>query len=409
MAEPTPPAAPDERRTRRADEVASPDVEVREDGGTVRVVLRSYAAARDLLGRTSGTRQSGFSADLASSAPLTRPPMLYAEGPAHREQRRLAGRYFTPRAVTTRHRETIESLSDELVGELERAGGGSVDAASFRLAMSVVCEVVGLTHSSVSGMQQLLEVFFEPKPARTAAWWRRLGAQARTQTATARFYLQHVRPAIRAHRRDERDDVIGGLLAQGLKDRDILIECLTYAAAGMVTTREFISVATWQFLEQPVLADRFGVGSDVERKAILAEILRIDPVAATLHRRATEPLTLDGEDGPVTIPAGADLELDLRRANTDKDVFGDRPAAVDPDRCPVAEHGRVPAAGLTFGAGHHSCPGEHLAFEEADVFLRRLMRTRWSLVGEPVVHWNDVTAGYDISGLRVRVATAAAE
>ena len=56
-------------------------------------------------------------------------------------------------------------------------------------------------------------------------------------------------------------------------------------------------------------------------------------------------------------------------------------------------------AGLAFGAGHHSCPGEHLAMEESDVLLQRFFRSDWTIAAAPTIDWNDVVLAYDIQGL----------
>ena len=110
--------------------------------------------------------------------------------------------------MTSRHRQMIVELADELVGELERAGGGRLDAVSFRLALRVVCEVVGLTESDVRAMERLLEAFFAVPPPPSAPRLRRLRYHASQHARTVRFYLQHVRPAVRSRRAQPRDDVI---------------------------------------------------------------------------------------------------------------------------------------------------------------------------------------------------------
>ena len=48
---------------------------------------------------------------------------------------------------------------------------------------------------------------------------------------------------IHTRRHQPQEDVISYLIEKGYRNREILTECVTYAAAGMVTTREFICVA----------------------------------------------------------------------------------------------------------------------------------------------------------------------
>lgn len=57
------------------------------------------------------------------------------------------------------------------------------------------------------------------------------------------FYFNDVRPTIRARLESPQDDIISHLIELDLSDKAIMMECMTYAAAGMVTTREFIVIA----------------------------------------------------------------------------------------------------------------------------------------------------------------------
>ena len=91
----------------------------------------------------------------------------------------------------------------------------------------------------------------------------------------------------RGGERQAQEDVISHLLSQNYTDAEILTECITYAAAGMVTTREFISVAAWHFLERPELRDRYLATPEEERLEMLHETLRLEPVVGNLYRRAT--------------------------------------------------------------------------------------------------------------------------
>jgi cytochrome P450 len=76
------------------------------------------------------------------------------------------------------------------------------------------------------------------------------------------FYHLDVKPAIRVRRRYRSADVISQLLQQGFNDVEILTEALTCAAAGMATTREFITVAAWQLLDEPELRSRYLAGRE---------------------------------------------------------------------------------------------------------------------------------------------------
>lgn len=393
------PAGHVDRRTGRAGDVHAPTHEWVGEGSLRRLVIRSHDLARELLRLPEGTEQAGFNADQLRATSLFRHPMLYTEGAEHREQRRLAARYFAPRTVTTRHRAVITELADEVVSDLEASGGGRLDLPAFHLAVRVVNEIVGLTESDQAHMATILEGFFVVPPPTDAPRWRQVRHIIANQRTTLRFWWGHVRPAVRARRRHPTDDVISALVAKGLRDRDILIECVTYAAAGMVTTRQLMTAAAWHLLDRPALRERYLAGDSEDRARIVAEVLRLEPVAGTLIRRATTDLTIGSGGAAIVIPAGSLIEIEVRMANADPSAVGDAPLALRPDRCPVQG---VERTGLAFGSGHHSCPGEWLALEETDLFLQRLLRTQWEVVAEPRVVYNDLVQGYDLAPLIVR-------
>src|SRR5699024_2927566 len=127
------------------------------------------------------------------------------------------------------------------------------------------------------------EAFFRQPPVdhtlqnhgRTQAQWARAARDALLPLVS--FYWRDVRPAIRERRRQPADDIISHLLQRGYRPREILMECLTYGTAGMVTTREFISMALLRLLEKPELKARYLVAGAPERTAILSEIIRLEP------------------------------------------------------------------------------------------------------------------------------------
>ena len=120
-----------------------------------------------------------------------------------------------------------------------------------------------------------------------------------------------------------------------------------------------------------------------------------------LSRRTTRPVLLDGPDGPVTVPAGSLVDLRLRMVNDDPAVLGDDGGGVCPGRpLPPA----VPAVVMSFGDGHHRCPGGPLAMMESEIFLSRLFQRDVVAVSPPRVRWNPVSQGYDLDRFPVRLA-----
>jgi cytochrome P450 len=379
--------------------------------GRERFVVRSFDLARQVLRDPDGTAQAGFGAELVQADRSTarkaragrsgramRPPILFLEGAEHREQRRATVRFFAPK-VTEDYREMMEVLAARLVGELDVDRSVDLSRLSMRMAVEVVGRVVGLTASSRDGMRRRLGAFFAGDPLAPVDGFAGRLRSLRTGVAIARFFWLDVKPAIRARRRQPREDVISQLLRDGFTDLDVLTECLTYGAAGMVTTRELICVAAWHLLDDPALLARFRAGDREERQSVLQETLRLEPVVGRLYRRLLSPLTVTVEGSERTLPAGALVDLDLRAVNADAATVVEEPLGLCPGR---ALPRTVPPALMSFGDGHHRCPGAPIAIMESEIFLSALFASDVVADGPPRVAWNPVSQGYDLDRLMVR-------
>ncbi|MFD1959702.1 cytochrome P450 [Novosphingobium panipatense] len=175
--------------------------------------------------------------------------------------------------------------------------------------------------------------------------------------------------------------------------KGMIMECLSYGGAGMMTTREFIVMAAWHLFEKQPLRERFLSGSEEDQIAILEEILRLEPVASMLHRRAAEPLA--GPAG-MALAEGETACVSIREANVDEAITGPCPFEIDPDR---AKRMKVAGPYLSFGDGPHRCPGAQVALHETRLFLDRLLRLPGiRLTAEPQVLWNAQIQGYELRG-----------
>lgn len=399
-------AAVFQKKTARAAEpAAAPDIERAADGTWH---IRGFPEARAIL-RGPNTRQAGFRADMINRISVTNAPILYQEGKAHQRQRRQTARFFTPKKVSGDYRRLMESLAERLVADLKRSGQVDLSALSLTLAVQVASAVVGLTNSRKPGIDRRLEGFFsvdfsgESGARGLRKLLRRLRGIILSQWRVTRFFSADVKPAIEARRRLPQEDVISHLLAQGYSDREILTECITYAAAGMITTREFISMTVWHMLEQPPLRARYLAAGEDERMMILEEILRLEPVVGHLYRRATDDIDVQVGDESLTIPQGALMDLHIHATNTDERIVGEHPFAICSDRKLRAE--RASHELLSFGDGAHRCPGSFIALQETDIFLRRLLALDGLRIERaPTLSWNDLVAGYELRDFRIAIA-----
>lgn len=356
--------------------------------------VRGYEQARTIL-RSTDTRQAGFRAELVGRMPRkANLPILFLDGKPHHEQRKQTARFFTPRAVSENYRHLMEAFADRMIRELQRRKSADLSQLSMKLAVRVAAEVVGLTNSRLPGMDRRLDAFFNNTEIKRSRSPRALLHMARTQARIAAFFYLDVKPAIEARRKQPREDVISHLLAHNYSDAEILTECITYGAAGMATTREFISIAAWHMLEQPELRERYLAGDEDERQQILQELLRLEPVVGHLYRRATADIDLNAGDTSITVPQGSLIDLHIYAINADESIVGEHPLAICPQR-DLPE--RVGPAMMGFGDGHHRCPGAYIALQESDIFLQRLLRLpRLEIRQKPSVSWNPLVAAYEV-------------
>lgn len=358
--------------------------------------VRGYAQAQAIL-RSAHTKQAGFKAELLESMPGQKDnrPILYLEGKPHHEQRKQTARFFTPKAVSENYRRLMESYADQMIARLRRDGQADLSELGMHLAVRVAGEVVGLTNSRLPGIARRLNSFFNDDL--TDFGWSpvKLLRTLRNQSRMLAFFYLDVKPSIEARRRQPREDVISHLLGKGYSDTEILTECVTYGAAGMVTTREFISITAWHLLEQPELREQYLRGDDEERLEFLQELLRLEPVVAHLHRRATADLELPVGDTTVTIPQGSLINLHTYAINADEAVVGEHPLAICPQR--EIKNEKAGPAMMGFGDGQHRCPGAYIALQETDIFLRRLLALpNLKIVQKPSVTWNPLITGYEL-------------
>jgi hypothetical protein len=148
--------------------------------------------------------------------------------------------------VTTRYRPLMERTTDELLARVRASGTAKLDDVAFELAVAFAAEIVGLTESDRRPMAKRIAGLLEASFAsRTERGPKRLVNLVLSVYRGYGFLAKDVRPAVRARTAHRRDDVISQTIDKGYAERAIMVECMTYATAGMVTTREFIGGIRW--------------------------------------------------------------------------------------------------------------------------------------------------------------------
>jgi len=354
-------------------------------------VAKSFAFAREIL-RSPDVRQAGAGADLIPNENPEHVSFFFLDGELHRKRRSAVANYFTPKAITTRYHPVMHRTMDGLIAQLQRDGSAKLDELSFQMAVDVAADILGLTNSdSPMGLarriKRLLSVGTTPAGGKLGA----LLHKAKMAWYATVFWNKDLVPAIEARKIEPKDDVISYMVRENYSKKNMIIECLTYGSAGMMTTREFIVMCAWHLFEKDDLRRRYLEGSEADQFAILEEILRLEPVAAMLHRKAATELP-ETAGGPVH--EGEVIAIDIRLANTDEAITGENPYALDPDR---AKRMKVVGSYLSFGDGAHRCPGSQVALHETRIFLDRLLRVPGiRMAHEPDIIWNPGIQGYEL-------------
>ncbi|KOU59366.1 cytochrome P450 [Streptomyces sp. MMG1533] len=305
--------------------------------------------------------------------------LLISDPPEHTRLRGLVSRAFTMRRVE-QLRPRIQQITDELLDAMLPLGRADlVDSLSYPLAITVICELLGV-------------------PELDRAEFRKLSTEAVAPTSADSEHAAFVRLAeyLTELIEDKRcsgpgDDLLGDLIRTTAEDGDRLSPpelggmAFILLIAGHETTVNLITTGVHALLTHPdqlaaLRADMSLIDGTVE------EALRYEgPVENATFRFAAEPLEIAG----IPVAQGDEVMIGLTAADRD----GSRYPA--PDRFDIRRDTR---GHLAFGHGIHYCLGAPLARLEARIAIRTLLdRTpALTLDGAP----GDWLSGMLMRGLR---------
>lgn len=193
---------------------------------------------------------------------------------------------------------------------------------------------------------------------------------------------------------EERDDVLGVLLAardeegRPMTDRQLRDEAIAMFLAGHETTTNLLAWL-WCLLSQypeaeaelhdeldAVLGDRLPNVADFERlpflRKVIYETLRLYPLPYVIPREVLDACQL----GPFTLRPGSLILVGIYSMHRDP-RYWDEPDRFLPHRWTPEMKKRLHRhAYRPFGAGPHSCPGEHFAWVESTLAMAVLIQ-RW--------------------------------
>jgi len=357
------------------------------------LVIKPEYIERVLLTNHANYGKSNFVRHLLG--PLLGEGLFISEGEAWRRQRRIAAPAFHTRRIAN-FVATMTSCAETTLARW-RSIRQPFDVAAEMMALTL--DVISRTMFStdvrgeVATVRRLMDIVVALRPGvldllglpewlprpKPAAYRR---AIAEFETMVARLLAQRRSDGI------DRGDLLSLLLAardpesgEGLSDRQLRDEILTFFIAGHETTANALSW-TWYLLAQNpaaearlhqeldrVLAGRMPTFADLSElkwtRMVIEEAMRLYPPAHTISRTAI------GEDriGGVRVPPGALMTISSYVTHRNPNLWPE-PERFDPERfAPEAVARRHRFAYLPFGGGPRICIGNNFAVAEAQVIV----------------------------------------
>jgi len=298
--------------------------------------------------------------------------ILHMDPPEHAQWRKVASRWFTPRAVAGLEGRIRELASELLDGVDPTADIDAVEALAAPLPIAVIAEMLGVDVADRDRFRHWSDALIESPDGDGA------GLDEITRMERTAELLGFLDDQVTERRAEPRDDLLSVLIAaevdgRALEDHEVVMYALSMLVAGNETTRHVISGSLAALAEH---AD--------QRATLIAEpLLMADAVEECL--RWITPIQLfartalaDTELGGQAIAEGDWVVMLYASANRDEAVWGESAGAFDARREPNPAH-------VAFGFGEHLCLGAGLARLEARVFLDELLarHPRYELAGDP--------------------------
>jgi len=315
--------------------------------------------------------------------------MLFMDPPDHTRVRSLVNKAFTARSVE-RMRPRIQQITDDLLDPVAERGEMEVmEEFAFPLPIRVICELLNVPHEEHSRFREASQnlaatLDIGEKPQELLDEWE----------VHARPFVDYLKSLIEERRRSPGDDLLSALIAatdqeDRLTDGELLGTVSLVLGAGFETTMNLIGNAVYTLLRHPDQLARLREDPALVSSAV-EEVLRFEPPV-----QATARVSLvDTQIGETPVRCGQQGVVMLASANRDADVFPE-PETFDVSRSPNPH--------MTFGGGHHFCPGAALARLEGQIAIGTLIQRFPNLELVTEAEWRQTVTLHGLKELRVRL------
>jgi len=325
--------------------------------------------------------------------------IIEMDPPEHRDYRKVASAWFTPRAVTKLEDEidaSARELVDRIAGE---SGEGECDFATDVAAMHplrILSKVLGVPREQEPDILRLTNQLFASDDPEL----QREGDDRKTAIMELGLELFQLFDKIIQDRRANPRDDLASILANGKVNGELMGPMETFGyylitfTAGHDTTKNALVGGMRALIEHPEELLKLKRNPDLVNDAV-EEIVRWTSPVNYMKRTVAR----DIEVGDQKVREGDKLVLFYASANRDEAVFDD-PFSFRIDRRPNPH--------LGFGIGEHFCLGANLARRSQRALFRELA-TRLEeieIIGEPEHIASSFVVGLKHMPVRFRIAPA---
>ncbi|MEU8718510.1 cytochrome P450 [Streptomyces sp. NPDC048663] len=306
-------------------------------------------------------------------------PMGSIDGSEHTRIRAVAGRGFTPRALSG-YKNEISEVADNLLDQLVAEPSFDFIARfAYPFPLTVILTVLGVPleyHDKCRDWTELRVAVLLPRKSPDQEVQRRCLEGLREFIAMSR--------AIVADRlREPREDLISYMLHSEVRGHamtpgEVVAQIPTLVSAGHETTAQGLATIVHRLLDTPDGWSQL-VGRQLDVEILVEESLRHDGPIAGFYRTVTRDCEIAG----VHLTRGSRIFLAYGSGSRDEAVFAD-PDTFSTARANARSH-------LAFGGGPHHCIGAALARMELVIALEKLAERfpRLALAPDQDVHHLD--------------------
>ncbi len=320
--------------------------------------------------------------------------LIETDPPVHRDLRKVASGWFTPRALGRLDAAIDESARDlvDRLAEKDQCDFATDVAAAHPLR--ILSTILGIPRDQEPKILRLTnELFANDDPELQREGENRQQAVLELGLELAAFFNEIIEDR-RAHPRDDLATVLahGKLGDEPMGPMDTLGYFLITFTAGHDTTKNALVGGMRALIENPEQLDRLREDPSLVPDAV-EEVVRWTSPVNYMKRTATRDVEIRGQK----ICEGDALALFYASANRDEEVFDD-PFAFRIDRRPNPH--------LGFGIGEHFCLGAHLARRSQRALFQELAGRLESveLDGEPEQIRSNFVVGLKHLPIRYRIA-----